>query len=182
MPTSFTPINFQVTATITSQDHEMIITANGSGVTSDSARFRRWPRLRERPPFRRSPRVHLFGKPASPASDTPFLAVVVEYNENLFRHMYLGCMEKIGNYTGGEVIATVSGPLAAQATDMAFNDTSTQNIFSTPDPACGRPQRAAACVLRMRTIRTPGGSFRATAPARSATFLRTPCWADSVTA
>lgn len=34
----------------------------------------------------------------------PYIAIVVEYGANLYRHLYLGFMEKIGDYSGGEVI------------------------------------------------------------------------------
>ncbi|MEL4071749.1 hypothetical protein WKW50_16515 [Ochrobactrum sp. GPK 3] len=39
----------------------------------------------------------------------PYIAIVVEYGYNLYRHLYLGFMEKIGNYSGGEVISSHNG-------------------------------------------------------------------------
>src|SRR5690606_18580462 len=36
---------------------------------------------------------------------TPFIAAVIEYAPGFFRQLYLGYMEKIGDYTGGEVIS-----------------------------------------------------------------------------
>lgn len=39
----------------------------------------------------------------------PYIAIVVEYGYNLYRHLYLGFMEKIGNYSGGEVIGASNG-------------------------------------------------------------------------
>lgn len=35
----------------------------------------------------------------------PYLAIVIEFGYNLYRHLYLGNMEKLGDYAGGEVIA-----------------------------------------------------------------------------
>ncbi len=49
-------------------------------------------------------KMHLFG--ASGA--TPFIAAVIEYSPGYFRHVYLGTMEKLGNYTGGEIIAAAA--------------------------------------------------------------------------
>lgn len=39
----------------------------------------------------------------------PYFAIVVEYGFNLMRHLYFGYMEKIGDYTGGEVVSAVNG-------------------------------------------------------------------------
>lgn len=46
----------------------------------------------------------------------PYVAVVIQFGYNLYRHLYLGFMEKFGNYTGGEVIAGHNGP------HIAIND------------------------------------------------------------
>jgi hypothetical protein len=59
--------------------------------------------------------------PSSPAPTTlhmfidlapaPYIALVVEFGFNVYRHLYFGYMEKLGAYTGGEVLgaATPSG-------------------------------------------------------------------------
>lgn len=39
----------------------------------------------------------------------PYLAIIVEYGTNVYRHLYLGFMEKIGDYAGGEVISGCGG-------------------------------------------------------------------------
>lgn len=39
----------------------------------------------------------------------PYFAIVVEYGFNLMRHLYFGYMEKVGDYTGGEVVSAVNG-------------------------------------------------------------------------
>lgn len=43
----------------------------------------------------------------------PYIAIVVEYGYNLYRHLYFGFMEKIGNYSGGEVISASNGNVGA---------------------------------------------------------------------
>ncbi|QPZ53255.1 virion structural protein [Achromobacter phage vB_AchrS_AchV4] len=49
-------------------------------------------------------KMHLFGAVGA----TPFIAAVIEYSPGYFRHVYLGTMEKLGNYTSGEVIAAAT--------------------------------------------------------------------------
>lgn len=48
-------------------------------------------------------------------SPEPYIAIVIEYGFNLYRHLYLGFMEKIGAYTGGEVVSSQNGPVVAVA-------------------------------------------------------------------
>lgn len=50
-------------------------------------------------------KIHLFGN-ETPWDEEPWIAVVVECGYNAYRHIYIGNMEKVGNYTGGEVIGT----------------------------------------------------------------------------
>jgi hypothetical protein len=52
-------------------------------------------------------KVYLFG-------DADFIAIVVEYGFNSYRHLYLGNMVKAGDYTGGEVISGCT-PLASNS-------------------------------------------------------------------
>ncbi len=48
---------------------------------------------------------------------SPYLHIAVSFGDNLFRHMYVGILEKLGNYTHGNIIAATKGPgLSAQAT------------------------------------------------------------------
>lgn len=51
-------------------------------------------------------KVHLFGKLAGGASDSgeTFIAGVVEYGYNLYRHFYLGYIEKITAFDNGELV------------------------------------------------------------------------------
>ena len=50
-------------------------------------------------------KVHLFGNDA-PWAEEPWIAAVIECGYNSYRHIYIGNMEKLGSYTGGEVIST----------------------------------------------------------------------------
>lgn len=51
----------------------------------------------------------------------PYIAIVVEFGFNLYRHMYLGFMEKIGPYTGGEVITASNGPGITYNGDLSIH-------------------------------------------------------------
>ena len=53
-------------------------------------------------------KVHLFAA----TTPEPFIAIVVEYGFNSYRHLYLGNMVKAGAYTGGEVIAGTQVPVS----------------------------------------------------------------------
>ena len=52
-------------------------------------------------------RLHIFG--TAVATDSPFIACVIEYGFNSYRHLFFGKMEARGNYTGREVIACAGG-------------------------------------------------------------------------
>lgn len=55
----------------------------------------------------------------------PYLAIIVEYGYNLHRHLYVGFMEKIGNYLGGEVLSSQNGPVLTSSS--AVTDLTTSN-------------------------------------------------------
>lgn len=44
-------------------------------------------------------KMHLFGG----LDPEPYIAAVIEYSPGFFRHFYIGYLEKLGNYAGGEV-------------------------------------------------------------------------------
>ena len=55
-------------------------------------------------PFVLTPtKVHLFGND-DPWEEEPWIAAVIECGFNHYRHVYIGNVAKIGNYTGGEII------------------------------------------------------------------------------
>ena len=59
-------------------------------------------------PFVLTPtKVHLFGDD-DPWGEEPWIACVIECGFNHYRHIYIGNIVKIGNYTGGEVICANS--------------------------------------------------------------------------
>jgi len=77
--------------------------------------------------------VHLIGA----LTPEPYIAIIVEYGTNLYRHMYIGNMEKIGNYEGGECIATTDGP-GSSTLARAFYDLNMKYLFG------GRQNRRSA--------------------------------------
>lgn len=62
----------------------------------------------------------------------PYLAIVIEYGYNLYRHLYLGFAEKIGNYRGGEIISASNGPIGASIASSSnwTSDASASFLFS----------------------------------------------------
>lgn len=68
--------------------------------------------------------VHLIGS----LTPEPYLAIIVQYGVNLYRHMYIGNMEKIGSYEGGEVIAATDGP-GNSSTSRAYYDLNMKYLF-----------------------------------------------------
>lgn len=121
LPTTDPSIDWKLSATIASYDQTLTWTASGSAVPTSTASIRS-PKLA--PPSGTNPvvplpqNIHVFISPAP--SDTPYLAIVVEYEANLFRHLYLGVMEKLGDYGGGEVISGASAYLATHGSNLEY--------------------------------------------------------------
>lgn len=61
-------------------------------------------------------------------SPTPYIAIVISFGTNLYRHLYLGRVEKRGHYGGGEVISAQYGPSAVGAGDMFYGDTGSSGV------------------------------------------------------
>lgn len=59
----------------------------------------------------------------------PYIAIVVEFGYNSYRHLYLGFMEKIGNYSGGEVISGASGFVSPSNSDLYYLDRTQHNYL-----------------------------------------------------
>jgi len=53
---------------------------------------------------------------------SPYIHIAVAFGENLFRHMYVGIMEKLGNYLRGNVIAATKGPSLTANTTLSYDD------------------------------------------------------------
>lgn len=58
----------------------------------------------------------------------PYIAIVVEFGPNQYRHLYLGFMEKIGDYEGGEVISACNSMIATSNSDLTWH-TRQGNMF-----------------------------------------------------
>lgn len=62
----------------------------------------------------------------------PYLAIVTEHGYNLHRHLYMGFMEKIGNYSGGEVISSQNGCTTTVSSNLNLMDRTRKNhLFSS---------------------------------------------------
>lgn len=60
----------------------------------------------------------------------PYIAIVIEYGYNLYRHLYLGYMEKQGVYDGGMCVSAVNGPTLQNFGDYHWLDNrNTQYLF-----------------------------------------------------
>lgn len=63
--------------------------------------------------------------------DERFLAGVVSYGYNRYRHFYLGVMEHLGDYTGREVIsATTAYDTRTASTSVSFRQSENVHLFS----------------------------------------------------
>lgn len=56
----------------------------------------------------------------------PFIAVAVSFGANLYRHIYFGFMDRIGTYTGGEVMSATAGSSAVINSPVSYTAT---NMF-----------------------------------------------------
>lgn len=50
----------------------------------------------------------------------PFIATVVFFGDNLVRHLYYGYMQKLGDYTGGEVISGCNAPRGTASSNRSY--------------------------------------------------------------
>lgn len=121
-------VQWRVRASAVSLTHEVIIEgADGdwsnslAEITSDA---------RTQSPIRRATtggvdtvrlpvRLHLIGA----LTPQPYIGIVIEYSGPEFRHLYLGNMERMGAYTGGELIAGTDGPLQSDETAIRYDST-----------------------------------------------------------
>lgn len=62
----------------------------------------------------------------------PYIAVAIAFGVNLYRHMYLGFMETLGNYTGGEVISCTAGSSNVSSLSVSYTAISMfKNLFGS---------------------------------------------------
>lgn len=108
---------FKFKATIGSATaHDLTFDGNGDGVITSLA-------------IARSPIINGASVAASAVTfigkqtPQPYIGIIVEYGTNLYRHLYIGNMEKLGNYTGGEVITAMTGPIVAVGGTINYKET-----------------------------------------------------------
>lgn len=127
LPTPAASIDWQLEyIPVDADDLRLRWTASGSAVPTTVAQFAS-PKLA--PPSGSSALVpdpqtlHMFCSPADPGNNPyPYLAIVVEFGPNLFRHLYLGVVERLGNYTGGEVVSGCTGPIVSTPSDIEYRN------------------------------------------------------------
>lgn len=76
-------------------------------------------------------KLHLFGNEA-PSDDAPYIGIVVEFGYNVFRHMFIGNINKLGDYTGGEVISSNnwSESYNINTRQIGYSSTGVKYLFS----------------------------------------------------
>lgn len=115
---------FTLTAAIASYDHTLTWSKGGA----PNARIRS-PKLggtASVPTVSIPSTLHLFGATGD------YLAIVIEYGPNLFRHLYLGYTEALGNYTGGAVVSGTAffNSSSAVSYPIGYRDSRHQYLFS----------------------------------------------------
>lgn len=78
-------------------------------------------------------KVHFFGSDAPFTAENPaYIAVVVEFGFNCFRHMFIGNIVKVGNYDGGELISANnwSEEYNVNSRNTSFTSAGVKNLFA----------------------------------------------------
>lgn len=134
--------SFNISAAITgtnSREHRVLVTD-----TLDSTRAcwsqMPWVNGTAGNPFVLTPtKVHLFGND-TPWSEEPWLAIVIECGFNHYRHIYIGNVVKIGEYTGGEIISANTFRFDASSVpgnSVSFTNTSNRYLCSAKNALSG---------------------------------------------
>lgn len=127
-PTLGGAIPFQLTAAISSFDHTLAWSSSDGSVTSQAVVLS--PKLNgvfATPVVSLPTKVHLFGN----VTPEPFMAIVIEYGFNFYRHLYFGYLQKFGNFTGGEVVSGAGfGSSAANVYPKSYLAGDAQYLFS----------------------------------------------------
>lgn len=141
LPTTDTLIKWQLSATVSGVDHTLTWAANGSAVPTSTANTRS-PKLAPTSGTTAvvpaPTKVHVFITPAP--NETPYLILAIEYGTNLFRHLYLGRMEALGAYTGGEIVSGNQGPMTSYSATRSFRDYQVQHLFESRSGVWGSTQ------------------------------------------
>jgi hypothetical protein len=101
-PTLLGAVQMRLRSTEVSLDEDLIFETAPSPGTNPSARIRS-PKLGNNS-VPNPTTLHLFCK----LTPEPYIAIVVEYGFNSYRHLYFGYLEKVGTFTGGEVLAAAT--------------------------------------------------------------------------
>lgn len=112
--------------------------------------------------------VHLIGhlEGGPPSAGRSFIAAVIEYGFNLYRHLYLGYVEKITDFAGGEVIAgssqwtsgsVASGNIRADSAEWSGFPFSMKHPFADP-VGCVHVDHPANAVPFRTFYNTRGGT------------------------
>lgn len=122
-------VEFTLSATISGYDHELKWTATSDVRVTSAAKIRS-PKLNGTasvPSVSIPSSVHLF----TSSTPAPFLAIVVEYGFNSYRHLYLGYLQKHGSFTGGEVLGATHFPASSSAPryPITYRDDDVQYLF-----------------------------------------------------
>ena len=114
-------------------------------------------------------RVHFIGS----TTGTPFIATVVEFGYNLYRHLYVGYMDKSSNYGGGEIISGTFGPANGVFANNAQTGWDHQMGFKALFNACGSANggndRGGVRVIHAK-VPIPWREFRAVSPTSGSTI------------
>lgn len=125
-----TGVQFTLGASITGVDHDLWWSATSDSRVTNGAKIRS-PKLNGTsavPQVSIPSSVHLFAG-TDPA---PYLAIVIEYGFNSYRHLYFGYLEKHGFDSGGEVVSGTTFPASNSQFDypMDWRQSTVQYLFS----------------------------------------------------
>lgn len=74
-------------------------------------------------------KLHIFG--TAEDTDNPFIACVVEYGFNSYRHLYFGKLEARGGVTGREVIACAGGRRSSSSSNSAWYESGAAHFLGS---------------------------------------------------
>lgn len=157
---------FQLSSSLVGLNEDLIWTCT-TGETTTTARIR-------------SPILTTEATPSSPArrvptklfligmiTPEPYIAIVVEYGYNLYRHLYLGYLEKQGDFEGGVCISGTCGPFTTSSGEFDFyGDDSQQYLFNANQKMWAANQSGGVLVIDADNP-TAWRNFRSANPAQS---------------
>ncbi|MBK3745245.1 hypothetical protein G3A39_39360 [Paraburkholderia aspalathi] len=102
-------LRFQLSASVSGIDHRITWKCQDTGFENSQA-FTRSPVLAN-PANTAQAVVQIPSKLflISRLDPEPYIAIVIEYGYNLYRHLYFGFAEKVGDYQGGEIVSGCNG-------------------------------------------------------------------------